>query len=415
MTSLPDVRKVLRVFLASPGDLHSERSAMERIVGEMNRTIAKDLGWVIDLVRWEEMLPAAGRPQQVILDQADFNSLDAFVGVLWNRFGSPTGKAASGTEEEFVNAMKLWEEFGKPQIHLYFCQRPANLATSDDLAQKSLVLAFRERVSQRLLHKEFSSETEFVESIRHVLTRHLLLISQLGHSPPTWSSGAGRAGTSVHGEPWITIPRGVALIGPAKVPVQVDYDFQIRAVPVTNQDFLAFVEATGYWADALGLPRLEVLAARAREKPVHPVTNVSWHEASAYAAWLGARLPTSLEWEKAARGPAGLMYPWGEMFDSNRCNSAEGAHASTTSVWAFPEGRSPYGCWDMVGNVFEWCLDWAVSPRFSSRPNSEKLNRGGSFNRQANQLVTWYDESDPPDLRMGDVGFRCARGGSPGL
>lgn len=74
----------------------------------------------------------------------------------------------------------------------------------------------------------------------------------------------------------------------------------------------------------------------------------------------------------------------------------------------YADGRSPYGCYDMAGNVFEWTNDWATRPRFSSTPNSEKINRGGSYNRPDADLVSWYAESDPPWLRMLDVGFRCA-------
>jgi formylglycine-generating enzyme required for sulfatase activity len=145
----------------------------------------------------------------------------------------------------------------------------------------------------------------------------------------------------------------------------------------------------------------------AKSFPEHPVTAITWHEAVAYAASFGKRLPTEREWEKAARGTDGRIFPWGNMFDSKRCNSRESGLDGTTPVKKYENGRSPFGCYDMAGNVFEWTNDWSQRPRFSPLPNSEKVNKGASYNRPAENLVCWFSESDPPSLRMVDVGFRC--------
>src|ERR1017187_8021432 len=99
----------VRLFLASPSDVSEERCVVEKTVGEINRSVARALGVTVDLMRWEDVVPAMGRPQQVILDQLDIEDTDLFVGVLWSRFGSPTGKARSGTEEEFTIAYRSWE------------------------------------------------------------------------------------------------------------------------------------------------------------------------------------------------------------------------------------------------------------------------------------------------------------------
>lgn len=127
---------------------------------------------------------------------------------------------------------------------------------------------------------------------------------------------------------------------------------------VTNEQYAIFVDATGQKHD---------WARDWKKKLDHPVVNVSRNDAQAYCMWLTEtqctgllknfilRLPTEAEWEKAARGEFGFEWPWGNEFDKNRCNSSEGHKGNTTVVGAYsPEGDSPYGVADMVGNVFEW-------------------------------------------------------------
>jgi len=84
----------------------------------------------------------------------------------------------------------------------------------------------------------------------------------------------------------------------------------------------------------------------------HPVVYVDPEDARAYVQWAYKRLPTEEEWQYAAQGTHGRKYPWGEQFDAGRCNGGE--HGGTTPVRAFPTGRSPIGCYDMCGNVFQW-------------------------------------------------------------
>jgi formylglycine-generating enzyme required for sulfatase activity len=107
---------------------------------------------------------------------------------------------------------------------------------------------------------------------------------------------------------------------------------------VTNEDFAEFRPAHRF----------------APERARHPVVNVSLADAQAYAAWLGHRLPTEVEWEKACRGPDGRLFPWGDTFDPSRCNALEGGLGQTSPVDAYLLGASPYGCLDMAGNVAEW-------------------------------------------------------------
>ena len=97
-------------------------------------------------------------------------------------------------------------------------------------------------------------------------------------------------------------------------------------------------------------------------KEDHPVVNVSWHDAVDYAKWAGASLPTEAQWEKAARGTDGRVFPWGNEWDAGACaNSVSWSLKGTKPVGSCPAGASPYGCVDMAGNAWEWCADWYLS------------------------------------------------------
>ena len=132
-------------------------------------------------------------------------------------------------------------------------------------------------------------------------------------------------------------------------------DYFLARTPVTNAQYEAFVLDSGHsppthWKK--GKP------PRGRGDP--PVVRVSWYDAADYCRWLSEatgrpyRLPTEAEWEKAARGTGGGIYPWGDTWDAKRCNTKESGSGDTTPVGAYPRGASPYGLMDMAGNVWEW-------------------------------------------------------------
>ena len=192
------------------------------------------------------------------------------------------------------------------------------------------------------------------------------VISPLGHA-------LDHADQSVRGAAFqvldnmVDIPAGEVLIGEELTPLRVE-GFQMACYPVTNAQYQQFVQATGHQH-----PQSWEEGTYPEKKGDHPVVEVSCEDAEAYAAWAGCRLSTFEEWERAVRSDDGRLFPWGDEIDKPRCNTVELGAGGTTPVGAFPEGVSPFGCYDMLGNVWEW-------------------------------TGTWYDEDDPH--------FRVVRGGA---
>ena len=206
----------------------------------------------------------------------------------------------------------------------------------------------------------------------------------------------------------------------------------IDRCPVTNAQYECFTQSTEY------SPPAHWNGKKCRTEAAKlPVVGVNWHDAAAYAQWAGKRLPTEAEWEKAARGVDGRIYPWGDDFEpsdsvgagnsvESNANNSRTAQLLTdhlTPVGSRPEVSSPYGVDDMVGNVWEWTAD-SFRPYNGNRHRgrgygaNQKVLRGGSWLEVRDQTAEQYFRCAnrlhaPQDYTANNIGFRCAQDSTP--
>ncbi len=194
----------------------------------------------------------------------------------------------------------------------------------------------------------------------------------------------------ISGKEMLRVPTGKFLFGDDKQEMELP-EFWISKTPVTNAEYARFLEATNHL-------KPKDFDSNLKNKKDHPVVYVNWFDAQAYCKWAGGDLPTEEQWEKAARGPHGLAYPWGNEWENGRCNTYESGILTTTPVGQFsPQGDSPYSCVDMSGNVWEWT---------TSLDQTRRVVRGGSWKLGQGDALAAYRLNDAPDIHRISTGFR---------
>ncbi|MFA5393143.1 MAG: SUMF1/EgtB/PvdO family nonheme iron enzyme [Candidatus Ratteibacteria bacterium] len=174
---------------------------------------------------------------------------------------------------------------------------------------------------------------------------------------------------------------------------------------ISNRQYADFVRATEHKppADPRG-PKYNIWknGIYPNELANHPVVNVSYQDAKEFAEWVGKRLPTKEEWERASRGNEGFIYPWGNNYIQTYANGNRQGKGTTTPVGSFPYDRSPFGIFDMVGNVREW-----TTTPYTSDSKRWKIVKGGSFEDGANELSSYAQfKGTMPEPNLG---FRCVK------
>ncbi len=188
--------------------------------------------------------------------------------------------------------------------------------------------------------------------------------------------------------------------------------FYIDKYEVTNAQYMKFVEITGHIK-----PR--ITRGRGLLDPEKPVVGVTWHDATAYAAWVDKELPTESQWEKAARGTDSRLYPWGEDWKEGAANTKEAGFGTTRAPGSFADDVSPYGVFDLAGNVAEWVFDWydrdfyKKSPRENPRGPEEgvfsRTIRGGDYYNASSEARLTNRRFRVHNQALEELGFRCVR------
>jgi formylglycine-generating enzyme required for sulfatase activity len=236
-------------------------------------------------------------------------------------------------------------------------------------------------------------------------------------------SNGKTAAMQPHDRSMVLVPAGEFMMGSAmgdadELPVHRVYldAFLMDKYQVSVGHYARFLDATSHDTP----PEWKVMNQPQHQK--RPVANVDWTDANAYCHWAGKRQPTEAEWEKSARGTDGRTYPWGNehptKFYANLGNENWNNHGALMPVGSLEEGKSPYGIYDMAGNVWEWVSDWYAPDYYKTSPaknptgpltGGHKVIRGGSWGSGPGSLRSADRETHVPSFQGLGTGFRCAK------
>jgi formylglycine-generating enzyme len=234
---------------------------------------------------------------------------------------------------------------------------------------------------------------------------------------------ATRITNPVDGSILVLVPAGTFLAGSEKFPVFLPA-YYIGLHEVTMAQYKKFIDATKHSPPVT--TEGHVFGWNGNQYPAgsadRPVNCIGWQAAADYCRWAGLRLPTELEWEKAARGIDGRIYPWGDTWDGTRCRTRLNWPKGESGTWpvgSHPEGCSPWGIFDLCGNADEWCADWFAADSYKRyragdltppATGDRRVMRGGSYaDDRLDYFRCDFRRSTPPNLWFNEYGFRVAK------
>jgi len=407
-------------------------AVMEEAMGENNLPVAGQLGKLAlaeSLKAREKELSRQVRNRIKDVDQATkaFAEVEVAMNTLKEKPGDPDANSLVGRYTCFVKGD--WET-GLPMLAkgsdstlkdlaAKDIQRPANpddqLALADgwyDLAGTEGTSAKR-HLQLRAAHWYWRAAPRLTGLAQAKVGKRMKALAPLVASQPV----PKQIVNNVDGSVLVLIPAGEFFAGEDKFPVELPA-YYLGMYMVTNAQYKRFVDATGrqpprHWQGG------DFVASIAE----HPVVWVSWHDAEAYCNWAGLRLPIELEWEKGARGVDGRSFPWGNEWDENKLRWTN--DWTVCSAKSHPEGRSPYGLFEMVGNAWQWCADWHdpnIQDRYkrgdlsllSSSPEKSRTLRGCAWDdAKTKDKIRWFccsgRDRRPPDEVGSTLSFRVAK------